>query len=536
MEITFHKLIFVTFAAAVFIVASRAFGKRTSTEWQYTVGLVLAIAFILPVNIQLFRVEIPESRAEQTITGGEENGEQQNFPTVKPPLPGSSESEPEPAPSEPAEQNAKAFSFYAEAAVWVVYTLGASITLLGTVYSYCRAVKPLQRCGRAPSERENEIYLRLCKKHGIRKAPLLLVCPAFAVGSSVTFGFFRQVVLIADKFSEEDYALILEHELTHCKRRDSLSKALLELVCAAHWFNPVVRLFIREMHVLCEESCDEKLLKNSGFDEKRRYCVLLVETACTAGRRNIVSAFEGGKRIMKKRIENVFSRKSKLVTALVLATVVLVAALTSAIYIDTPPDNIKVAYFTEPQHMRNLSWTNGNLGECYSNNFYNVDYDCSVDYDIVKISGVVNGLEFKVEGEFVTPSFNGSRLAYRGTDTLGNYNVKSMLFKIAQKIEYTEVPIQDHNAGDKGGASYYGWFYEYARENPQYKNVLYIALNPVDTDDIVIMEIFMEEDFIRDFVKSKNLTYADVDNKADYEIGCWDIAWYKENQVFPPKD
>ena len=133
MEITFHKLIFVTFAAAVFIVASRAFGKRTSTEWQYTVGLVLAIAFILPVNIQLFRVEIPESRAEQTITGGEENGEQQNFPTVKPPLPGSSESEPEPAPSEPAEQNAKAFSFYAEAAVWVVYTLGASITLLGTV-------------------------------------------------------------------------------------------------------------------------------------------------------------------------------------------------------------------------------------------------------------------------------------------------------------------------------------------------------------------------------------------------------------------
>ena len=146
---------------------------------------------------------------------------------------------------------------------------------------------------------------------------------------------------------------------------------------------------------------------------------------------------------MKKRIENVFSRKSKLVTALVLATVVLVAALTSAIYIDTPPDNIKVAYFTEPQHMRNLSWTNGNLGECYSNNFYNVDYDCSVDYDIVKISGVVNGLEFKVEGEFVTPSFNGSRLAYRGTDTLGNYNVKSMLFKIAQKIEYTEVPIQD---------------------------------------------------------------------------------------------
>lgn len=537
MQIAFSKLIFATLAAAVFIVANLASGKKVSAGGRYLVGWILVFAFILPANIPLLRVEIPENRAEQMFIGGEANGEQHNFPTVKPPLPSFSESEPEPAPGEPTGQNAKAFSFPAEAAVWSVYALGAFITLFCTFYRYCRAVKSLQRCGRAPSERENEIYLRLCKKHRLRKAPVLLVCPAFVTGSSITFGFFRQVVLIADKFKEEDYALILEHELTHCKRKDSLFKAVLSLLGALYWFNPIMHLFIREMHDLCEQSCDEKLLKNSDFDERERYCILLIETACArAGNKNMVSAFKGGKKTMKKRIENILNKKSRIITALVLVTVVLVAALTSAIYIDTPPENIKVAYFTEPQQMRNLSWTNGALGECYSDKFFNVDYDYSVDSNTVKISGVVNGIEFKVEGDFVTPAFNGSRLAYRGTDTLGNYNVKSIMFKVAQKTEYTEVPIQDHNSGDKASAYYYGWFYEYARENPQYKNVLYIALNPVDTDDIVIMEIFMEEDFIRDFIKSKNLTYADVDNEADYEICCWDIAWYREHQVFPPKD
>ena len=288
MQIAFSKLIFATLAAAVFIVANLASGKRVSAGGRYFVGWILVFAFILPANIPLLRVEIPENRAEQMFIGGEANGEQHNFPTVKPPLPSFSESEPEPAPGEPTGQNAKAFSFPAEAAVWSVYALGAFITLFCTFYRYCRAVKSLQRCGRAPSERENEIYLRLCKKHRLRKAPVLLVCPAFVTGSSITFGFFRQVVLIADKFKEEDYALILEHELTHCKRKDSLFKAVLSLLGALYWFNPIMHLFIREMHDLCEQSCDEKLLKNSDFDERERYCILLIETACArAGNKNM---------------------------------------------------------------------------------------------------------------------------------------------------------------------------------------------------------------------------------------------------------
>ena len=63
--------------------------------------------------------------------------------------------------------------------------------------------------------------------------------------------------------------------------------------------------------------------------------------------------------------------------------------------------------------------------------------------------------------------------------------------------------------------------------------MLQIALNPVDTDDMVVMEIFMEEDFIRDFIKSRNLKYADVDNKASYELESWDANWCREHKLYP---
>ena len=101
-----------------------------------------------------------------------------------------------------------------------------------------------------------------------------------------------------------------------------------------------------------------------------------------------------------------------------------------------------------------------------------------------------------------------------------------MAFKLAQETKYTDVPIQDHIYGDKGGYKYYGWFYEYAEANPQYKTMLQVVLNPVETDDIIIMEIFIEDDFVRDFISARDLKYADVDLWACHELEDWITDWF----------
>lgn len=521
MQIAFSTLVFATVAAAVFITANRVSGNKIPAEWRYAVGWILAVSFVLPANVPLLRVEMPESRLEQMGFDGEAYGEQIYFP-VQPQPPELPEGGETPAPAEPNEQGAGKTPFFLRGAVWSVYALGVFLTLFCKLYRYCRAVKSLQRCGRAPSERENEIYLRLCEKYGFRKPPVLLVCSADIAGSSVTFGFFRRVVLISDKFAEEGHALILEHELTHCKRRDSFFKAGLMLLGSLYWYNPVMHVFIREMHALCEQSCDEKLLKNSGFEEKKLYCRLLIEAACTqADNKNIVSAFKGGKKIMKKRIENILGRKSKLIAVLVLSTVILVTALTSAIYVATPPENVKVAYFTEPQQLVDVSNKKDVIENYLSKNHYNIEYNYSVDSDKIEISGIINGLEFNVEGEFAGISYNGARVLYWGEDKSNNYDVKIIRFEYSQRTPYTELPLPNHEIQSEH--RFIGWFGDYARENTNYKNVLELNLNPKGTDDLVVIEIFIEENFIMDYVTKNDIKYEFNQEIQDYEG--WNVPW-----------
>ena len=229
---------------------------------------------------------------------------------------------------------------------------------------------------------------------------------------------------------------------------------------------------------------------------------------------------------MKKRIENVFSRKSKLVTALVLATVVLVAALTSAIYIDTPPDNIKVAYFTEPQQLKDVSDKKDIIENHCSDNYYNIKYNYSVDSDKIEISGVVNGVDFKVIGEYAGISYNGARVFYWGEDTTGNYDVKFIRFEYSQTTPFTELPLPDKE--HPSNHSFMGWFGDYAKENTKYKNVLEVNLNPKGTDDLVVLEIFVEDNFVMDYVTKNNIKYEFDIEIQRYEG--WNVPWVNSHQ------
>ena len=533
MNIALVQLVSATLAAALFLLANLAFEKKVAARGRYLLGAILAISFLLPVRIPLFRVEIPESKLAQAGTEGEAFAGALFFPEAseKPGFTAGEGTQSEPQ-QKPAGQSTSKISQGIWAAVWAVYALGASITLFCTVYRYCRVVNSLRRCGRAPSERESEIFLKLCKKHGLRKSPALLVCPGYALGSSVAYGFFRSKIAIADKFREEDAALILEHELTHCKRKDAFFKAVLALLSSLYWFNPIMHLFIREMEEICEQSCDETLLKNGGIDEKKRYCRLLIETASSANaeEKHFASAFKGGKRLMKKRMENIIGKKSKILTVIVVVAVLLAVTVSSAIYLAPPPENIKVAYLNEPVKVCQ-ALDPADIIEDY----YNIDYGYSVDSDKVKITGTVMGKPFDINATFASPSYNGARMVYTAEDAKGNYFVQLVKFEFAQRMEAAELPIQDHDSGEYAWHKFDGWFKDYANENPQYKNVLEVYLTPIDengnvTDEIIIIEIFIEEDFITNYIKTNNAKC--VDEIAHFELEEWNIRWIKKYELW----
>ena len=230
---------------------------------------------------------------------------------------------------------------------------------------------------------------------------------------------------------------------------------------------------------------------------------------------------------MKQRIKNILGKKSRAVTAIALVSVLLIAALTSAIYLATPPENIKVAYFSEPQQMKDISNKKDVLENYLSTNYYNIKYNYSVDSDEIEISGIVNGKEFKVKSEFLGTSYNGARLVYTGEDKLGNYEVKLVRFQFAQTTEYTELPLPNPEHPSKH--RFVGWFDNYVKENPDCKNVLELNLNPVGTDDVVIIEIFLDNDFITEYVKKNNIKCTDESVIMPYEG--WTVPWCIEHGV-----
>jgi beta-lactamase regulating signal transducer with metallopeptidase domain len=145
------------------------------------------------------------------------------------------------------------------------------------------------------------------------------------IKSPFLLGIIRPKIYLPIGLSAEEYEYILLHEQTHIRRRDHVIKFAAYFILALHWFNPLAWVAFLLMSADMEMSCDERVLKEMGMDEKSAYSRSLV--SFTAKRRFVASsplAFgEGG---MKERVKNVLNLKkhSRIIVAIaVVLTVTL---------------------------------------------------------------------------------------------------------------------------------------------------------------------------------------------------------------------
>lgn len=82
---------------------------------------------------------------------------------------------------------------------------------------------------------------------------------------------WRPVIMIPEAAAEWPWGRIravLLHELAHIKRNDLLTQTLVQMACAAYWFNPLVWFASHQLHLERERACDDSVLMGgtSGTD------------------------------------------------------------------------------------------------------------------------------------------------------------------------------------------------------------------------------------------------------------------------------
>jgi|GEM_PF-2253729 len=99
----------------------------------------------------------------------------------------------------------------------------------------------------------------------------------------LTYGIFRPVIILPKNIDESALQFVLNHELVHIKRFDSLIKLLATLSLCLHWFNPFVWVMYFMLNRDIELSCDEIVIKNLnthfGSSSKKDYCLTLLSFA-----------------------------------------------------------------------------------------------------------------------------------------------------------------------------------------------------------------------------------------------------------------
>lgn len=327
MEGIFRNILEISlFAIPVILLCalfSKRLGRRYGAGWRYLLWLVLAVRLCVPLSLELperlrgLRVELPAMQGEtqelpagrtedfvitETIAASPVDTQPSAVDRTQPPA----------VHLDANSSHQNPLDFLLAYPEWLWFA-GMVLFLAWQSAKYAGFQRMLRRNRRRIQDAEIlDIYGGLCKEMGMENRPQLYFCAGLP--SPLCIGFLRQTVYLNSEEREpQDIRLILQHELTHCKRHDLWFQGILMLARALHFFNPFVhgmaRLAARDM----ELSCDLAVMKNCGLREREAYSMAILRTVQEAKSKNIEmsTAFSGGKEALRVRFENIFDGTAK---------------------------------------------------------------------------------------------------------------------------------------------------------------------------------------------------------------------------------
>ncbi len=163
---------------------------------------------------------------------------------------------------------------------WLVGVCGVLI------FGLCSLFITLRRFKRSRQVVRNGLGATLAQiAHEIGLSNVPRVWISTTIQSPAVTGLLRPTLLLPEHFDRAftpaEARLVLKHELMHLKRHDLPLNALLCLLMALHWFNPLLWFAFFKIRLDREAACDAQVLQNDSVEQRREYgnALLKVETA-----------------------------------------------------------------------------------------------------------------------------------------------------------------------------------------------------------------------------------------------------------------
>jgi beta-lactamase regulating signal transducer with metallopeptidase domain len=153
---------------------------------------------------------------------------------------------------------------------WV--SVSAGMLILGGI----SFLLTLRRFKQARHPASDELLAALSKIAGeihLRHVPRVLI--ASSISSPAVTGLLRPTLLLPAEFDREftpaEARLVLKHELMHLKRGDLPLNALMCVLMALHWFNPLLWVAFFKIRADREAACDAQVLHNASDGHRIEY-------------------------------------------------------------------------------------------------------------------------------------------------------------------------------------------------------------------------------------------------------------------------
>jgi len=165
----------------------------------------------------------------------------------------------------------------------MAWLTGASGILLFGSISFLVTLRRFKRSRHPVGDELTTTLAQIAREVRLRRVPRVWI--ASAIHSPAVTGFLRPTLLLPAQFDRSftpsEARLVLKHELMHLKRHDLPLNAVLCVLMALHWFNPLLWLAFFKARLDREAACDAQVLQNDSADRRREYghALLKVETA-----------------------------------------------------------------------------------------------------------------------------------------------------------------------------------------------------------------------------------------------------------------